>query len=71
MLFDLKADPGEKKSLSNGNSSLGDPLKEHLDLWVQANQATRVALYGADAPDQEVVLDEETKAKLEALGYIQ
>jgi hypothetical protein len=30
-----------------------------------------VALYGAEGPDPEVVLDEETKEQLEALGYIQ
>ncbi len=71
LLFDLKRDAKEKTSLLNGKPSLADPLKEHLDLWVQANQATRVALYGAEGPDQEVVLDEETKARLEALGYIQ
>ena len=71
MLFDLKADPGEKKSLLNGDPSKGEPLREHLDLWVQANQATRGVLYGAEGPDQEVVLDKETKERLEALGYIQ
>ena len=73
MLFDLKQDPKERKSLLNGDgeSPLGEPLKEHLRLWVKANQATRVALYGAEGPDQEVVLDEETKEQLEALGYIQ
>ena len=73
MLFDLKQDPKERKSLLNGDgeSPLGEPLKEHLRLWVKANQATRVALYGAEGPDQEVVLDKETKEQLEALGYIQ
>jgi len=73
MLFDLKQDPKERKSLLNGNgeSPLGEPLREHLSLWMKANQATRVALYGAEGPDPEVVLDEETKEQLEALGYIQ
>ena len=71
LLFDLNADPKEQKSLLDGKSSLGEPLKERLGRWIESNRATRVALYGAEGPDQEVVLDEETKERLEALGYIQ
>ncbi|MDH3744068.1 MAG: sulfatase-like hydrolase/transferase [Acidobacteriota bacterium] len=71
MLFDLNADPREQKSLVDGKSSPGEPLKQRLGAWIESNLAAGVALYGEDKPDQEVVLDEETRARLESLGYIQ
>jgi arylsulfatase A-like enzyme len=71
LLFDLKADPREQKSLLDGEPSLAEPLKQQLGSWIESNQASRVALYGEGGPDQEVVLDEETRERLEALGYIQ
>jgi arylsulfatase A-like enzyme len=71
LLFDLNADPAEQESLLDGKPSLGEPLRQRLGAWIESNQATRVALYGEGGPDQEVVLDEETRERLEALGYIQ
>jgi hypothetical protein len=71
LLFDLDADPKEQESVLDEKPSLAEPLKLQLGSWIESNQATRVALYGEGGPDQEVVLDEETKERLEALGYIQ
>ncbi|MFQ5515806.1 MAG: sulfatase-like hydrolase/transferase [Myxococcota bacterium] len=71
MLFDLKSDPHERRNLLDEKPELAAPLQENLELWVQANQATRVALFGGEGPDQEIVLDAETQERLKALGYIQ
>jgi arylsulfatase A-like enzyme len=71
MLFDLRSDPKEQMSLLEDDPSLGERLRENLSRWVQSNEVTRIALYGEDEPDQEVVLDAETQERLKALGYIQ
>ena len=61
-LYDLTADPGEKRNLS-GTSSAGVALRDQLDTWRStAGQGTALA--------EHVELDEAHKERLRALGYL-
>jgi arylsulfatase A-like enzyme len=63
-LFDLAADPGERRSLAASGGADLVRLRGALDALVKLNLARRVS-----SPESE--LDEETIRRLKALGYIQ
>ncbi len=63
-LFDLIADPGERRSLASSGSSDLLRLRGALDALVMLNHSRR-----ASSPEAE--LDSETIRRLKALGYIQ
>ena len=63
-LFDLAADPGERRSLAASGGADLARLRGALDALVKLNLARRVS-----SPESE--LDEETIRRLKALGYIQ
>ncbi len=61
-LFDLESDPGEKKNIAKENPETCRRLSGLLDKWL----ASRA---GAEQAEM-IEADEETKKKLEALGYL-
>jgi len=70
-LFDLRDDPDERQNLLTGEAEPPEGLVDRLAEWVHANKEIRTALFGEEGAGQEIVLDAETRERLEALGYIQ
>jgi hypothetical protein len=64
MLFDLHADPGERRDLLAGPDAsaqaLADAMESGLRAWVA----------GQEVEPEEVELEPETVDRLEALGYL-
>ena len=61
--YDLDRDPGEHDDLGGD-----DALRGLLETWTRESASLKAAIA---AGDTEVVLDEATRARLEALGYIE
>lgn len=66
-LFDLAADPGERRNLAGGDGVREQWLRSRLRTWVARHKALG---RGVAAPAQEPPIDEETRRRLEALGYV-
>jgi len=67
MLFDLSADPGERKDLAAERPERVDELMERLDSVIESNQ--RRAGMREDRPQVEI--DAETVESLRSLGYVE
>jgi len=59
--FDLKADPDERSDISEEYPDIRDRLSEVLDEWVETLPEVR---------DEEVAMDDDTRDRLEDLGYL-
>jgi hypothetical protein len=59
-LYNLKEDPGEQKNLVSSDNEMLESLKKQLD----------AAFSNATQQEVEVVLREEVKEQLKALGYV-
>ena len=71
MLFDLGSDPGELNDLAAQRAERLRALATRLEAWREENRALRSQINIAGSGVDRVVLDEEMKKGLEALGYIQ
>jgi len=69
--FDLGSDPGELNDLATQRTDRLRELAARLEAWREENRALRSAINIAGSGVDRVVLDEEMKKGLEALGYIQ
>lgn len=63
-LFDLESDPGELVNRAGEGGLEAAWLRSRLHAWIAAKKA-------ADEGDEDVSVDEETRKRLEALGYVQ
>lgn len=63
-LFDLSTDPAEKNDLGPAEPELSEDLKQSARNWLSSCEAM------GQAPQENSELDESTKKKLRALGYI-
>lgn len=70
-LFDLAADPGEVENLAGSGTPREQWLRARLRTWVAEQEAAALAA-GDGPPDdrEEPALDEETRERLRALGYV-
>jgi len=71
LLFDLDSDPGELNNLAAHRAQRLRELAARLEAWREENRALRSQINIAGSGVDRVVLDEEMKKGLEALGYIQ
>ncbi len=71
LLFDLASDPGELHDLASQRAQRLRELATRLEAWREENRALRSQINIAGTGIDRVVLDEEMKKGLEALGYIQ
>ena len=71
LLFDLVSDPGELNDVAARRSERLRELATRLEAWHEENRALRNQINIAGTGVDRVVLDEEMKRGLEALGYIQ
>jgi hypothetical protein len=71
LLFDLGSDPGELNDLAAQHADRLRELITRLETWREKNSALRGQINIAGTGVDRVVLDEEMKRGLEALGYIQ
>jgi arylsulfatase A-like enzyme/Tfp pilus assembly protein PilF len=71
LLFDLASDPGELHDLASQRAERLRELATRLEAWREENRALRSQINIAGTGIDRVVLDEEMKKGLEALGYIQ
>ena len=71
LLFDLGSDPGELHDLASQRAERLRKLATRLEAWREENRALRSQINIAGTGVDQVVLDEEMKRGLEALGYIQ
>lgn len=62
-LYDIQADPGEATNIAEDNDGIVADLDARLNDWLDSFEH-------AD-PDGEVSMDDDTKARLEDLGYLQ
>ncbi|MFD1585886.1 sulfatase [Halorientalis brevis] len=62
-LYDIRNDPGETQDIADTHGDVGDELDAQLDEWLDSFEH-------ADYSD-DVSMDEQTKARLEDLGYLQ
>ena len=62
-VFDLHNDPGETVNLAGDRSLEVDWLRSRLKAWMDASQPE-------ESNESETQIDEETRAKLRALGYV-
>jgi arylsulfatase A-like enzyme/Flp pilus assembly protein TadD len=69
--FDLSADPKERTALEDPGDPRWSSLRDQLLGWVRSNRALRAVMLGDGAGVDEIVLDEETRMRLERLGYIE
>ena len=69
-LFELGQDPEERKNLLAGEAAAPDVLVNQLSNWARNNEDRRTELFSRGSASQEVILDTETRERLEALGYI-
>ena len=63
MLFDLETDPEERDNRAGEGDLEAQWLRSRLLAWVEAGQGDGEAV-------EEMPIDEETRRRLEALGYI-
>jgi arylsulfatase A-like enzyme len=63
-LYDLVADPGELSDLNAGNPELVQDMSEYARGWLENCQVNAVE------PEQADEMDEETRERLRALGYL-
>jgi arylsulfatase A-like enzyme len=70
LLFDLDSDPGELNDLATLRAERLRELAARLEAWREENRALRVRINVAGTGVDQVVLDEEMRKGLEALGYI-
>ena len=71
LFFDLGSDPGELNDLATQRTDRLRELAARLEAWREENRALRSQINIAGTGVDRVVLDEEMKKGLEALGYIQ
>ena len=63
-IYDLEADPGELRNLAGEHPELVSSLKDRATTWFKS------CVGNARLPDGPAALDEETKARLRAMGYL-
>ena len=63
-LYDLAADPGEQSDVNGQHPELVQEMSDYARSWLKDCQAN------AAAPEQAEEMDEETKERLRALGYL-
>jgi len=63
-LYDLEADPGETRDLAGANPALAGELRESASRWLAACRDAVVP------PDETRELDERTRERLRAIGYL-
>ena len=68
-VFDLNTDPHEKANLSGHMEVPVESLAMQLGSWAQANQSLLLARGRGTSPN-EAVVDEATRRRLTALGYV-
>jgi len=71
LLFDLGSDPGELHDVAAQRSERLRELATRIEAWHEKNRAFRNQINIAGTGVDRVVLDEEMRRGLEALGYIQ
>ena len=70
LLFDLVRDPRERTNVSTRAAAAADALARRASRWVARNAAQAGELGLDRAPPAQVVVDEATRKRLEALGYV-
>lgn len=69
--FDLATDPGEQHNRL-GRGGLAELwLGARLDAWIREGEERRAAALAGSGPADDAPLDEETRRRLESLGYLQ
>jgi arylsulfatase A-like enzyme len=63
-IYDLEADPGELRNLADEHPELVGTLTQQATTWLES------CLSRARPPDGPSPLDDETKARLRAMGYL-
>ena len=62
-LYDVQSDPGETKEISDNNEDVVEALDEELDEWLDSFEHAEAT--------GDVSMDDDTKSRLEDLGYLQ
>ncbi len=69
-LFDLATDPGERRNLAGTGGIEEQWLRARLRAWVQERKAAGTAIGSGERAPAAPDLDEATRRRLEALGYV-